>query len=81
MNNEILDRLQLLDYKIDRKLYLKINHRQKAGTMTTYIWNKRIYYDTEEYSEKIKTGRRNKIIEFERKPIINVNEWLNRNNI
>lgn len=79
MNYDTFKRLKHLQYINNRNEYAKIIRRLRSGTMTTYVWNNNLYYDTAEYTEKIKTGRRSKITEFEKKPVINIDEWVKQN--
>ena len=76
MDVETLNHLEPTSKFKDHSEYEKIRKRMKHGLMTTYLWNGRIYYDTRENLTSFKCGRRSKISENDRKPIVYVDTWL-----
>lgn len=80
MDVEIFNRLKpISDFKTHRD-YEKIRKRQREGNMSTYIWNDRIYYDTAEYVDMLKRGRKRlNATRSEKKCTLEIDEWVEKN--
>ena len=79
MDFKTVERLKPLMSLESHKDYARIRKRQNSGLMTTYVWNGKIFFDPDENIEKFNCGPKLKCIEFEKKPIIVVEKFIERN--